>query len=106
MFETITASHQHLILDDPGQARRELAWATPMSWNVIYGETNDIVVASDLNTGLYAFEISDEQQPIYSIREAVDTKGDGNLAKAKFHHAMSYWTCGETVPNTGPARSN
>ena len=103
----ITPGHQYLTVDGAQQAEGA-TWlgAAPMSWNVVYDEANDVVVASDMNTGLYTFDVSDERQPVYSIREAVDTNGDGDLQKAEFQRAMSYWIRDETVPNTGPAGNN
>jgi hypothetical protein len=105
--EAITPGHQYLTVDGAEEAQGA-TWlgAAPMSWNAVYDEATDLVVASDVNTGLYTFDVSDERQPVYSVREAVDTNGDGELQKPEFQRAMSYWIRDETVPNTGPAGNN
>lgn len=105
--EDITPGHQYLTLDGAEEAQGA-GWlgAAPMSWGIEYDENNDVVVASDINTGVYTFDISDEKQPVYSIEESVDLNGDGDLQENEFQLAMSYWVRDETVPNTGPAGNN
>ena len=77
-----------------------------MVWNAEYDPANDVIVAADMNTGIYTFDVSAERQPVYSIEESVDLNGDGDLQKREFQRAMSYWVREETVPNTGPAGNN
>jgi hypothetical protein len=103
----ITPGHQYLTVDDAPDAQGA-AWlgSAPMVWNAEYDSANDVIVAADMNTGIYTFDISAERQPVYSIEESVDLNGDGDLQKREFQRAMSYWVREETVPNTGPAGNN
>jgi hypothetical protein len=84
------------------------AWLgdAPNAWGANYDENNDVVVVSDMTTGVYTFRVSAETPEAEPVMEAVDFDDSGEIDPAEARRAIGMWVRGETVPNTGVAGNN
>ncbi|WP_254536820.1 LVIVD repeat-containing protein [Halomarina litorea] len=105
--ENPVPAHQYLTIDGEGEAKGP-TWtgAAPMAWGANYNAEKDVVVVSDMVTGLFTFRVHDEEAPVESLPEAVDWNGDGTVQRSEVERAVSMWANGETIPNTGVAGDN
>jgi hypothetical protein len=100
-------AHQYLT-DEGAETAQGPTWmgAAPMAWGADYHAGRDFVAVSDMATGIYVFRPTDEEPPVLSVEEAIDANDNGQMDSDEIQQAISYWTEGETVPNTGVAGDN
>jgi hypothetical protein len=100
-------AHQYLTIDGVEEAQGpDWTGDAPMAWGANYNAEKDVVVVSDMTTGLYSFRVTDEEPPVESLVEATDWNDDGTHSPAEIERAISMWANEETIPNTGVAGDN